>query len=141
MDLLWVRHGEPQRIAPGSGVPADPGLTPLGREQAQRLADWLAHEKVDVILSSPKRRAQETAAPLADTLGLDVEIVDGIVEYDVQSDHYIPMDELRRTDQERLRDMLEGRWETFGGESTEVFTARVKQTMDEIIAAHPGESV
>ena len=141
MDLLWVRHAEPERIAPGSGVPADPGLTPLGREQAQRLAEWLAHEKVDVILSSPKRRAQETAAPLADTLGLDVEIVDGIVEYDVQSDHYIPMEELRRTDQERLRDMLEGRWETFGGESTEVFTTRIKNAMDEIIADHPGETV
>ena len=72
MDLLWVRHAEPERIAPGSGVPADPGLTALGHEQAQRLADWLSHEPIDVILSSPKRRAQETAAPIAKALGLDI---------------------------------------------------------------------
>ena len=37
MDLLWVRHGEPERITPGLGVPADPALTDLGREQARRL--------------------------------------------------------------------------------------------------------
>jgi 2,3-bisphosphoglycerate-dependent phosphoglycerate mutase len=141
MNLLWIRHAEPERIAPGSGVPADPGLTPLGHAQAQRLADWLAPEAIDVVLSSPKRRAQETAAPLAAKLGLEVEIVEGIVEYDVQSDHYIPMEELRRTDQERLRDMMEGRWETFGGESTEVFTARIKKTTDQIIEAHPGKTV
>src|SRR5262249_24528790 len=70
MARAGVRRGDRAPRARGGGVPADPGLTPLGREQAQRLADWLAHEKVDVILSSPKRRAQETAAPLADTLGL-----------------------------------------------------------------------
>jgi probable phosphoglycerate mutase len=141
MELLWVRHAEPERIAPGSGVPADPGLTARGREQAQRLADWVAHEHIDAILSSPKRRAQETAAPIAGALGLEVEVVEGIVEYDVQSDHYIPMEELRRTDQERLRDMVEGRWETFGGESTEVFRARVSKAVDDIIATHPGQTV
>ena len=42
MELLWVRHGEPERIEPGTGVRANPALTALGREQAQRLAEWLA---------------------------------------------------------------------------------------------------
>jgi len=27
MDLLWIRHGEPERIEPGTGVRADPALT------------------------------------------------------------------------------------------------------------------
>jgi probable phosphoglycerate mutase len=101
MELLWVRHGEPERIPPGRGVPADPPLTPLGREQAQRLAAWLAPEPIDAVISSPLRRATETAAPIAKRHGLVVEVVDGLIEYDATSDHYIPTEELSATKDER----------------------------------------
>jgi broad specificity phosphatase PhoE len=141
MELLWVRHAEPERVAPGTGEPANPGLTARGNEQAQRLARWLAHEDVDAVLSSPQRRAIETARPIADAHGLKIEVVEGLVEYDVQADHYIPMEELRATNDQRLRDMIEGRWETFGGESPESFRARVEATLAALIAGHPGERV
>ena len=141
MDLLWVRHAEPERIAPGTGVPADPRLTARGREQAERLAAWLALEPIDVVLSSPQRRAIETAEPVARAHGLDVRIVEGLVEYDVQSDSYIPMEELRATRDPQLAAMYEGRWEAFGAESTETFRSRVEATLDEVVAAHPGRRV
>jgi probable phosphoglycerate mutase len=141
MDLLWVRHGEPERIAPGTGVPADPALTDRGRDQAERLAAWLAFERIDVVLSSPQRRARETAAPIADAHGLEVEIVDGLVEYDVQSDSYIPMEELRAGNDPHLTAMYEGRWEEFGAESTATFRSRVSATLDDIIGGHPGQRV
>jgi probable phosphoglycerate mutase len=141
MDLLWVRHAEPERIAPGTGVPADPPLTARGRDQAERLAAWLAVEPIDVVLSSPQRRAIETADPIARVHGLDVQVVAGLVEYDVQSDSYIPMEELRATDDPKLAAMYEGRWEEFGGESTETFRARVAATLDEVVTAHPGRRV
>jgi len=141
MDLLWVRHAEPERIAPGTGVPADPRLTTRGREQAERLAAWLALEPIDVVLSSPQRRAIETAEPVARAHGLGVRIVEGLVEYDVQSDSYIPMEELRATGDPQLAAMYEGRWEDFGAESTETFRSRVAATLDEVVAAHPGRRV
>ncbi len=141
MDLLWVRHAEPERIAPGSGQPANPRLTERGRKQARRLADWLAHEHVDAVLSSPQQRAIETAQPIAEAHGLKIDIVEGLVEYDVQSDHYIPMEELRATNDPRLRDMMEGRWEAFGGESPERFRTRVEATLTSLINDHPGERV
>jgi probable phosphoglycerate mutase len=141
MDLLWVRHAEPERVAPGTGVPADPHLTARGREQARRLADWLAREHIDAVVSSPQRRAIETAEPIAAAHRLEVGVVDGLVEYDVQSDHYIPMEELRATNDPRLAAMIEGRWESFGGESTEAFRARVRDTLDALVAAHPGRRV
>lgn len=141
MHLLWVRHGEPVRIEGGSGVPANPSLTRRGHEQAQRLAEWLAHESIDVVVSSPQRRAVETAAPIAAAHGLDVEVVDGLVEYDVQADHYIPIEELRATNDERWRALVEGRWEAIGGESTTAFRARVRTTVDLLIEQHAGETV
>lgn len=141
MELLWVRHGEPERIAPGTGVPADPSLTPRGREQAERLAAWLAFEPIDRVLSSPQRRAIETAEPIARTHGLEVEVVEGLIEYDASSDSYIPMEELRATNDPHLQAMYEGRWEEFGGESTESFRLRIAATLDDVITANPGRRV
>src|SRR4051794_1466171 len=46
VDLLLIRHGLPERIE-GADGPADPVLTTEGRRQAERLADWLAHEQLD----------------------------------------------------------------------------------------------
>lgn len=141
MEIIWVRHAEPVRIAPGRGVPADPGLTERGHDQAQRLADWLKFEEIDAVLSSPKLRAIETAQPIADALGLDIEIVEGIVEYDAQSDSYIPMEELRATNDPNLQAMADGNWEVFGGEPAGEFRARIAQTVDELVAANPGRRI
>jgi 2,3-bisphosphoglycerate-dependent phosphoglycerate mutase len=141
MDLLWVRHGEPERIAAGTGVPADPALTTRGRDQAERLAEWLASEPIDVILSSPQRRARQTAEPIARVHGLEVQVTNGLMEYDSQSDSYIPMEELKATDDPQLRAMYDGRWEEFGAEPADLFRTRVATSMDEIVAAHPGRRV
>jgi probable phosphoglycerate mutase len=141
VELLWVRHGEPERIAPGSGVPANPSLTPRGLEQAERIAAWLAFEQIDRVLSSPQRRAIQTAEPIARAHDLDVEVVEGLVEYDVATDSYIPMEELRATNDPHLRAMYEGRWEEFGAESAESFRLRFAATVDDIIDQNPGRRV
>ncbi|MGQ0826607.1 MAG: histidine phosphatase family protein [Actinomycetota bacterium] len=130
-----------ERVAPGTGVPANPPLTAHGRDQAERVAAWLATEPIDTVLSSPQRRAIETAAPIARAHGLPIEVVDGLVEYDVQADHYIPMEELRVTKDERWDAMVEGRWGEFGGEDPKALRARVATTVDEIVDAHPGRTV
>jgi probable phosphoglycerate mutase len=142
VDLLLVRHAEPVTIAAGHVEgPADPSLTDAGREQAERLAAWLAHEPVDTIVSSPQRRALETAAPVAAALHLDLEIVEGLAEYDWRVDHYIPTEQLMRSGDARFQAMLDGRWEEFGGDAPEEFTARVATAVDSLIARHPGGRV
>jgi len=63
-DIWLVRHGE---AAAGFGEDIDPGLSPLGHEQAQA-AERLLTPVVPAssnLLSSPKQRALETGAPLA----------------------------------------------------------------------------
>jgi len=82
MDLLLIRHAEPVRIAPGEGGggPVDPELTPRGRAQAGRLAAWLAGEQLDAVLTSPMRRARETAGPVAEAHALAVEIAPELIE-------------------------------------------------------------
>jgi probable phosphoglycerate mutase len=92
-------------------------------------------------LSSPQRRARETAEPIARAHGLEVLVTNGLMEYDSQSDSYIPMEELRATNDPQLNAMYEGRWEEFGAEPADLFRTRVAASIDEIVAAHPGRRV
>jgi probable phosphoglycerate mutase len=142
VELLLIRHAEPVRIGPGTTAgPADPHLTERGQAQADRLASWLATEPVDAVLSSPLRRARDTAEPVARTLGLDIEVVDGLMEYDAQSDFYIPVEELRETRDHHLTAMIEGRWDELGGEPPDQFRARIVPCVDAIIERFPGGTV
>jgi broad specificity phosphatase PhoE len=59
--LILVRHG---RAAAGFGDDLDPGLDDVGHKQADAAADALAPLGPLPILTSPLRRARETAAPL-----------------------------------------------------------------------------
>ena len=140
MDLLLIRHAEPVRIAEGEVVgPADPGLTPRGHDQAARLGAWIAVEGVDAIVTSPLRRARETAAPLAAALGLEPEIDEGVAEYDAASGSYIPIEELRELKDERWYATIEGRWGDVGGIDPHEFQARVVPAVEALIERHAGQ--
>ena len=52
MELLLIRHGLPERVVNEDGTPADPPLSQLGREQAERVASWLGDSRIDRILAS-----------------------------------------------------------------------------------------
>jgi broad specificity phosphatase PhoE len=73
VDIYLVRHGE---AAAKWGEDPDPGLSPLGRQQAQAVRDQLEVGASLKLISSPLLRAQETALPLANVLRESVTIVD-----------------------------------------------------------------
>ena len=60
--IYMVRHG---RAEAGFGEPMDPGLDALGQSQAEDVAKKFAGVGPLSIISSPLKRARETAAPLA----------------------------------------------------------------------------
>jgi len=74
--IYLIRHGKPASVW-GDEDP-DPGLDETGRDQAQGAADTLMAlapgERPRFVVSSPLRRCRETAQPLADALGVSVEI-------------------------------------------------------------------
>ena len=70
MELVLLRHAQPAWYPQGRGED-QPTLTPLGQEQARRAAAALRHERIDAIWCSPLKRAEETAAPLAEAVGLE----------------------------------------------------------------------
>jgi broad specificity phosphatase PhoE len=75
--LYLVRHG---RAAASFAEALDPGLDELGRTQAFKAANELKDMAPLQILSSPLKRCQETAAPLAKIWSTTPIIVDGVTE-------------------------------------------------------------
>lgn len=94
VELWLIRHALPVRIDGGS-APADPALADEGVDQAGRLATWWAPFGPDGVVSSTMRRARETAAPLAQAIGVDPGAHDGLREFDAHLRTYVPLEELR----------------------------------------------
>jgi broad specificity phosphatase PhoE len=127
MQLLVVRHALPLRSEPGEG--SDPNLSEEGVEQAKRLPDALARFPISRIVSSPQRRAKQTAQPVADRLGLAVDVDDRVAEYDYELEHYTPIEEASEEDVKRL---IAGHLP--GNVDEEAFIARVNAGVADIVA-------
>lgn len=136
-DLLVVRHGQSEWNAIGRWQGhADPPLSELGRRQAYVAAGSIG--AVDGIISSDLIRAVETAAIIAQQLGIGPVMVDerlrerdagewtGLVKAEIDKGWPGWIDDLRRP---------------AGFEDAESVLARVVEAFAEIRAASPGGSL
>jgi broad specificity phosphatase PhoE len=87
MQLFFCRHGQSMgNLTDDYSTPAHDQLSPLGWEQAERLAERLAEHHFDVIYASPLRRARETITPYLDRTGRVAEVWPELVEGCWQAD-------------------------------------------------------
>ena len=70
-DFIIVRHAE--KVPDGS---EDPPLTAAGQSRALAIADWLADSDVVAVYSTDTLRTRQTAAPTAQSHGLQVALYD-----------------------------------------------------------------
>lgn len=131
MQLLLIRHALPHRSEPGQG--SDPDLSAEGVEQAARLPDALARFPITRLLSSPQRRAIQTAQPVADALGLPVEIDARLAEYDRDLAHYIPIEQIAAEFPEELVRLASGHLPSSVDEGA--FLARINEAVQDAVAA------
>ncbi|MYT36434.1 bifunctional RNase H/acid phosphatase [Streptomyces sp. SID8356] len=145
--FVLLRHGEtaltPEKRFSGSGG-TDPELSATGRDQAARAAaHFAALGTVQEIVSSPLRRCRETAAAVADRLGLEVRVDEGLRETDFGAWEGLTFGEVR----ERYGDDLTA-WladpetaPTGGGESFTEVATRVAAARDRLTARYEGRTV
>lgn len=83
MEILIVRHGQSVAdIEERYEGRADFPLTELGRHQAHKAAKWIEkNSPPSGIISSPLRRASETAKIISNQLGIDVVLDDDLMEW------------------------------------------------------------
>lgn len=137
--LILVRHGQPHEGH--AQRPGDPPLHPLGHAQARALAlRRLALEPIDRIVCSPQQRALDTAAPLARLLGIDVEVLDGLAECDLNTARYRSPDTIRREEPHRWAEFLASP-PRFLGVDPDVFRATVLATFAALLSDARGDTV
>jgi 2,3-bisphosphoglycerate-dependent phosphoglycerate mutase len=103
VEVALIRHGLPNRIE--GVVKPDPGLTESGLEQARAVAEVIAALPVRIIASSGLTRAQQTAAPTAERLGIAVDVHEDLAEFANGADFYIPIEDMVAENDPRL-----GQW-------------------------------
>ena len=139
MEVLLIRHAIPIRRELETGI-ADPELASEGLKQADLMAKYLASEKLHAIYASPMQRAQQTASPLAAVQGLTITTVEGVAEYDKNSNQYVPVEELKAKNDPRWQEMLRGEW-TSTDETEDEFIQRTVNSIEQIIAQHASQRV
>jgi len=139
VEIVLVRHGLPLRVELETGI-ADPELAAEGHEQAEKLAAYLGAEDIEAVYVSPLRRALETARPLCKLLGLEAVVSEGVAEFDRNSREYVPVEELRASNDPRWEKLLRGEWDGVD-EDPSLFKVRVVETVEDMIARHPGGRV
>ncbi|MFD6449350.1 histidine phosphatase family protein [Nocardia sp. NPDC060220] len=139
MQLILVRHAQPERVV-GDTTAADPGLTDIGKLQADRVPAALAAHEIARIVSSPQRRARDTALPTATARDLPVDVIDDLAEYDRDLPAYIPIEDAKtefadayaRIKAGHLPDQIDG----------PAFTTRVLTAVETLVATTaPGDTV
>ena len=138
MQVLLIRHALPLRSEHGEG--SDPDLSDEGLAQVKRLPEALSRFPISRVVSSPQRRAIQTAEPVAAARELPVEIDDRFAEYDRALPLYIPIEQIRDENPQEWARMAEGRLPSAVDE--DAFRARVRAAVDDLVAAaDPEETV
>ncbi len=139
---LLVRHGQTPttgKVLPGRA----PGLhlSEEGVAQAKAAAELISSSgAVAGVYASPLERTRETAAPIAERLGLAVEVEERLSECDFGEWTGANLAELRKLREWRTVQSWPGGWRFPGGESFLEMQARMVSCMTELVHRHPGET-
>ncbi|MCV7091979.1 histidine phosphatase family protein [Mycobacterium interjectum] len=138
MQVLLVRHALPLRSEHGEG--SDPDLSQDGLAQVKRLPDALARFPISRVVSSPQRRAIQTAEPVAAARELSVEIDHRFAEYDRDLPVYIPVEQIKAERPEEWARLAQGQLPS--AVDADAFRARVRAAVDDLVTtADPEDTV
>lgn len=130
MQVLLIRHALPHRTEAGEG--SDPELDECGLQQAQRLPAALERFSISRLVSSPQRRAWQTAEPVSSALGIGIDVDDRLAEYDRAMSHYVPLEQVRTERPEDWKRMAAGQLPA--AVDTDAFRRRIGAALDDIVA-------
>ena len=141
--VLLVRHGMTDYVKTRCLAGWTPGvsLNEYGRAQANALANRLATEAIAAIYSSPLERTVETAEAIAACHRLPVVTMEGIAETRCGEWTGQLVEELTKSDLWKTIQIAPSRARFPGGESFREIQSRMVSALDELIQAHPEQTI
>ena len=142
--LLLIRHGEVEARYHGVfGGRIDLNLSPRGRRQAKKLAEYLRAKTIDAVYASPMKRVQQTLAPTLKAGAHKQTVMADLREIDFGDWTGLNWAAVRDRFNFAVHEWLD-QIEKPGppnGESGKVFRSRVEPCLRAIAKNHPGENV
>ncbi len=135
MDIIFIRHGQPQWAVDGLSQP-DPHLTELGHEQARLAAKRIASdfEPLAELIVSPALRSRQTATPIAEATGHDMVTIDDLVEVKMPNWEGVTEASVIEIFKSSRNRTPEEWWEGLpGGESFRTFHDRVTDALNTLL--------
>ena len=134
--LILVKHSLPEIL---EDIPArEWHLSEAGQERARELVGKLISYQPEVIASSIEPKARETAAILAENLGLEFREVEGLHEHDRSGEPYHSKDKF----QNLVREFFDKPNELiFGNETANAALMRFHQAVDVVLNSHHGKNI
>jgi broad specificity phosphatase PhoE len=142
--LLLVRHGQiSANLESRWHGSTDADLTELGRSQARRVAAHLkrVRPQVAAVYTSPLRRARDTAAPIAEALGVPAIVDPALAEYGIGVLENETFEDLAGRHRFFAQTDADVDWAPPGGESLAAVAARVLASWRDIARRHPAHEV
>ncbi len=140
--FLLIRHAANDTIGKRmAGRMPGVHLNAEGLAQAERLAQRLSKTSASAIYSSPLERARETAAPVADRLGIPVHVCAEIAEIDYGEWTGLELRELAELDRWRQYNFFRSGTRIPQGELMLEAQLRTIVTMERLRRVHPGETI
>ena len=147
-EILLVRHGESRSASADNPFPlvdghGDPELHANGAAQALLVRDRLQHENIAAIYVTSLQRTQQTAAPLAAQLGLEVAIEADLREVLLgEWEGGVLRIKAAAGDPIYQQMQAEERWDAIpGAESWTALNQRIMAALGRIHGRHPDEKV
>lgn len=137
MNIYFARHGQTQwnkenRMCGRKDIQ----LNELGKLQAERLAEKLSGEKIDLIISSPMQRALQTSKIVAKSCGCEISVDERLIE---QS--YGIYEGVDRDNKDFLNNKRNFAYKYPDGESMMQVAARVYPLIDELKEKYAGKNI
>lgn len=134
--IYMVRHAESPFIF---GEEKTRGLSPRGREAANKVTEVLKDKKIDRVISSPYTRAIETVREVAENRQLQITTYENLKERPIKGLDY-------RADEKEILSAIEQSFKDenyclVGGESTVAAQERSIPVIKEILNNYMGESI
>jgi probable phosphomutase (TIGR03848 family) len=149
--MVLVRHGT--TATTGKELPgraAGLHLSESGRAQAEAVAARISAlasangrkgRRIAAVYSSPLERTRETAAPIAQAVGCDVQVDDGLLELDIGDWTGLELKAASKRPEWATIQRYPSGFTFPGGESFVAMQVRIVACLERLRAAHPGETL
>ncbi len=135
-EIILVRHGETDWNASETfRGRADVDLNETGLLQAELLGEFLGEEKIDLIFSSPLKRAVRTAEAIAKFQEIEVNTVENLIDFDYGEWQGLTLLEVKERYPELYQDWLDTPEQVRipGGESLESVLSRAMPFVEDAV--------